>query len=207
MSRREFAERLNMPAAATTMVRYESGDREPPGDFVAAVSREFGVDLQWLLTGDGSAPTAVADAPDETPPAQPADNIARIPLLAPRVGAGDGDDGDDQIAGHFSIDRSVTARLPVAEKRLRAALVRGDSMEPWVHDGDVVLFDRDPEARDAVCVVSVRGAVQVKRIQDVDGDRLRIISDNPAYAPREVGPEDDVRVIGRVVWRGQMGVR
>jgi phage repressor protein C with HTH and peptisase S24 domain len=208
LSRRAFAARIGMPSAATSLVRYESGEREPPADLIAAIVRALDVDPRWLLTGDGPVPVSVADAP-LVPSAAPAveDDVVRVPLMAPRVGAGEGDDAEDAVLGHFAIDAQVVAPLRYPRSSLRAAVVRGDSMEPALSDGDVVLVARDSAARDAICVVVVDGDVRVKRVQSLGPESMRLVSENPRYAPREVGPADDVRVIGPVVWRGQTGAR
>lgn len=218
MSRRAFAERLKMPALATTLVRYETGEREPPADVIATIVRTLGVDAGWLLTGEGVAPAAITEEvaiEDDAPTAVrdtsdiliPTDDVVRVPLLAARLGAGPGDQADDARAGTYPLHADDAAALGHPRVHLRAARVRGDSMAPLLHDGDTVVVVRDAEARDGVCVIVLGGEVMVKRVQWARGGGMRIVSENPAYAPIEVGPDDDVRVIGRVVMRTQRGMR
>lgn len=184
------------------------------------VVRLFRVDPGWLLTGNGAAPAHAGETfedtfEDDAPTAPrdtsdilvPDDDVVRVPLLAARLGAGPGDQADDGRAGTYPLHTEDAAALGHPRVHLRAARVRGDSMAPLLHDGDTVVVVRDSEARDGVCVIALGGEVMVKRVQWARGGGMRILSENPAYAPIEVGPDDDVRVIGRVVMRTQRGMR
>jgi phage repressor protein C with HTH and peptisase S24 domain len=79
--------------------------------------------------------------------------------------------------------------------------VSGDSMEPTLLNGDLVLVDRgrdylDPQG--GVYAIALDDVIMIKRVQPT-GDRVRIISDNKMYEPFEV-KADQVRVNGKVIW-------
>ena len=75
-------------------------------------------------------------------------------------------------------------------------------MEPALRDGDEILVDRTPRAlRAGIHVVRIDDVLLVKRIERLGAEQLRLISDNPAYAPVE-RPIAAVEVVGRVVWTG-----
>ena len=78
---------------------------------------------------------------------------------------------------------------------LFAVRVRGDSMEPTLSEGDIVLFVRDgePESGKIVAVHMPDDGLIVKRLQRV-GDAWLLVSDNPAHPPREL--EDGERIFG-----------
>jgi len=85
--------------------------------------------------------------------------------------------------------------------------VRGDSMEPTLSPGDMILIDLQPvdQARmtDGIYVINRDGLTHVKRLQMV-ANGIKIISDNmDLYEPEIVN--DDMTVIGRVVfaWCGK----
>ncbi len=85
------------------------------------------------------------------------------------------------------------------------ATVVGDSMEPTLTRGDVVLADRGQAAvpDDALYLLRIEDALLVRRVQRLPGGRARVASDNRAYGSFELdlrGPEGDVQVVGRVVW-------
>ena len=90
---------------------------------------------------------------------------------------------------------------------LRILGVDGDPEAPGIRAGDRVVVDishRLPAAGGTFLLRDGEGLV-VRRVEAVhedavDGDeppRLRLISTNPDYAPRL---EEDVQVIGKVVW-------
>jgi len=73
LSQRELAERITRDGVAVstqTVMRYELGERVPPADYVAALSRVLTVDAAWVVLGAGSdahrrleAIRAILDAP------------------------------------------------------------------------------------------------------------------------------------------------
>lgn len=80
----------------------------------------------------------------------------------------------------------------------------GDSMEPTIHDGDLVLLDRSRrkvEERDAMWAFTVGDIGSIKRLR-VKGDRYQILSDNPSVDPDEE-PIDFVNIVGRVIFVGK----
>jgi SOS-response transcriptional repressor LexA len=83
-----------------------------------------------------------------------------------------------------------------------AARVTGDSMiDAGIDDGDVVYFKpsttkRPP--RNAMVIIRVNDGVYLKRYEEARGER-RLVSENEAYRPIVLGPEDDVELYGVVV--------
>ncbi len=190
MSRAKFAQRIGVSAG--TFVRYESGERSPPFEFLQKVCKEFAVSFDWLT--EGHVPEGRMVEPFGT------SRGVSVPLMHPRLAP------DSGAAGVFTLDPLIVAHLAYSTDVLRAAIVRGDAMEPSLHDGDVVVFADDVAARDAVCVVAVRGVVQVKRVQMTLSGGVRLIPENPRYEPLEVeAGAPDVAVLGPVVWRGVKG--
>lgn len=90
---------------------------------------------------------------------------------------------------------------------LKAIHVVGDSMEPTLKNGDVILIDDRPaDLKDMdVHVVLVGEELLVKRI-NVKGQCLNLISDNSAYQPIKIGEVSygDVIFKGKVL--GKIGV-
>jgi phage repressor protein C with HTH and peptisase S24 domain len=74
-------------------------------------------------------------------------------------------------------------------------------MEVTLRDGDEILVDRTLRPlRDGIHVVRAGDALLVKRVELGRPGVITLVSDNPAYRPLELPPED-VEVIGRVVWK------
>lgn len=97
--------------------------------------------------------------------------------------------------------------IPNVEGNLLAFEISGNSMEPTIASGDLVIceaLERGEPLRDNQVYVVVTDVVVAKRIQQLkEGAKmraLRLISDNSFYKPYEVTPEE-VRQILRVKCR------
>ena len=81
--------------------------------------------------------------------------------------------------------------------------VVGDSMEPGIRDGDMVLVDQSNTgiSPQVVLAVGLEDAIYLKRVEK-RSDGILLHSDNAAYSSMEVyGDElNSFRVIGKVVW-------
>lgn len=89
--------------------------------------------------------------------------------------------------------------------RLRLARGVGDSMQPTLLPGDVVMIDTTQtklSMQDRVWAVALNGAAAIKRLRMEAGNRIVVISDNPTVPAQEVDPEDVV-IHGRVIWFGR----
>ena len=132
--------------------------------------------------------------------AEPGRQPFTLPRLDVAASAGPGAFVDGEIVlGAAAIDPALAARLGLRNGQAAIVRVRGDSMEPGLIDGDLIVVDRarrTPEAKGAVFVVRIEDAVMVKRVSRARG-ALVVVSDNPAAAG---GPDAPVEVIGRVVW-------
>ena len=169
----------------------------------ASLARATGVRLEWLATGEGpmqgETETAVAPA---TPP-----GYVLLPLVEARAAAGsNGGLRSDHLVDFIAFSESFLKQtLRRSPQNLALLTASGDSMDPTIRDGDLLLVDT--AARDIqssrVYVLSVNGALLVKRIQvRLDGS-LIVKSDNPVYEPEAVRAEDaaTLRILGQVVWQ------
>ena len=91
------------------------------------------------------------------------------------------------------------------EKHLLCIEAVGNSMEPTLHEGDLIVLDRSKiePISGQIFVVRTPDGLVVKRLKRA-GRTWRLVSDNPAYPPRSVSRED--RVLGRVAWSGPQPV-
>jgi phage repressor protein C with HTH and peptisase S24 domain len=80
--------------------------------------------------------------------------------------------------------------------------VSGDSMEPTLLSGDLVLVNHDRNsiaAQGGIYAISIDDEIMIKRVQPSFPGKLLIISDNKQYAPYKISTFD-VRVNGKVIW-------
>lgn len=86
--------------------------------------------------------------------------------------------------------------------------VRGDSMEPSIYDGDLVMIDRrKTQIRSGRIYVFREGdSLRIKRLELIPDAAIILRSDNPKYPPEHrVGPAMNtvsLGLIGEVVWSG-----
>ena len=87
-------------------------------------------------------------------------------------------------------------------------LVEGDSMQPTLKNGSMIMVNRDVDnLSDGVYVMRHDNNLLVKRLQMLPGGIIRVKSDNSMYDPWEITKSqldgEELALIGRVVWTGQ----
>jgi phage repressor protein C with HTH and peptisase S24 domain len=184
---------------------YEIGKRAPDASYLAAVAK-IGVNVRYVLTGDRR------DEYDGASDAADLSAFASIPVYAATLAAGAGGRTDDEaLMAHLAFRRDWLRGIGVAPGAAVIARAAGDSMEPTIQSGDLVLIDRaraDPPARARdpgdtrparIYALRDEAGARLKRIERATPATLALLSDNPA-TPHEFRPAADVAIIGRVVW-------
>lgn len=124
-------------------------------------------------------------------------NTKPVPLVG-RVAAGLSCHAEDNIEGYILTDSEILHE----GYDYFWLTVKGDSMEPELHDGDRVLV-REQETLDTECyaVVRIDGEDGVVKRVRIDRDRITLTSVNPYYPPRVFEREEmnDVAVVGKVI--------
>ena len=79
--------------------------------------------------------------------------------------------------------------------------IKGDSMEPDYHDGDLVFIQTSVDLNDGVIgVFNYNGEAYIKQLV-IDTEQSYLHSLNPKYKDMPITPETDFRIIGEVVGR------
>ncbi|HHI5341726.1 phage transcriptional repressor [Streptococcus pneumoniae] len=77
--------------------------------------------------------------------------------------------------------------------------IKGDSMEPDYHDGDLVFIQTSVDLNDGVIgVFNYNGDAYIKQLV-IDEDQAYLHSLNPEYKDMPITPDIDFRIIGEVV--------
>lgn len=110
----------------------------------------------------------------------------RVPIYGLCMAKGITDWHADVIPeGEYELD---TTEAPSDGRRYAAFKVEGDSMEPRIHDGDIVLADLDLEpASGNIVVAKWDDTVMIKRYRRY-GNQIVLESINPRYEPIQVRP-------------------
>lgn len=121
-----------------------------------------------------------------------------------RASAGGGAFTFDENYEVLSIDKTILHNIVPSlqrEKReIEAINVDGESMEPTLQDGSIVFIDRGQTNinTDGIYIASTTAGLFIKRIRKrVDG-MIELISDNRAYSPETMLP-DEIQIVGRVI--------
>jgi phage repressor protein C with HTH and peptisase S24 domain len=132
--------------------------------------------------------------------------LTLIPVFDIAAAAGSGSYAGDiiQIVG---LEKMWLRKEYGATDSLEGIRVSGDSMEPTLLDGDVVLVDRnDFVPKDGVYVLRIEENLFVKRLMRLPKDRIEVISDNPSYSKYIIdlkNPLNDFQVIGKALMKCQ----
>ena len=213
LSQSRFAIKHKVPQS--TYAQWELGTRAIPDDFKQKLA-ECGVNLHWLITGEGHPYT---DEHQLTLPAEcyfkPSEILAskvkshpeifendlQIPIISSRVSAGPGEEWKDEdfLEGEtLPLSKDIIRGHDI--NRLFAARVKGDSMiGAMIYDGDFVFAERGEISGDGIYIFSVDNEVLIKRLEyDVFNHKVNVISENPAYPARTVD-EDRIVILGKVI--------
>lgn len=135
-------------------------------------------------------------------------DLAILPQLDIGFSMGGGRDLTDQFeqTGVVPFSRAwLRAMMGGAVSDLFVARGEGDSMEPTMKDGDIILIDTSQKmirAQDRIWAVSYGGLGMVKRVRRVPSGAHLLLSDNSAVSPIECHDEE-MSIIGRVIWIGR----
>jgi phage repressor protein C with HTH and peptisase S24 domain len=135
------------------------------------------------------------------------DDFALVPFYDVEASAGHGSHVGEEIMKSqlaFKKDWLLKKGLQIGKCALITA--RGDSMEPTISHGDILLVDTSIESikDDAIYIVQSDHHLIVKRIQQSMDGSLTIISDNMRYKDQMVSPDQakEIKIAGRVRWYG-----
>ena len=194
MSQAEFAADFGVTQSAVG--NWESGSRKPNIDKIKKIADYFNVPVSVLIDDEGNVKKSKT-------PTSPESRATRIPVYG-CVAAGipieaidnfDSTDPDDweEIDEHMSKDGDYFA--------LR---IKGDSMEPKMSSGDVVIVRKQPDAESGdIAIVCINGdEATCKKIKKTP-EGIMLISLNPAYEPmfysKKQVEELPLTILGRVV--------
>ncbi|MEG1036586.1 MAG: LexA family transcriptional regulator [Anaerovoracaceae bacterium] len=169
----ELAEKLRLSRSAIGM--YESGRREPDLETTELIADFFNVDIDYLL-GRTLKTTKLLGNNSLKKDCR----FLSIPVLG-RVIAGVPVEAMEDIIGYEDIS--------VEEAKggtFFALQVKGDSMEPRIKEGDVVIVRQQPCVESGeIAVIMVNGSdATVKRVILHEEGGLSLIALNPMYPPK-----------------------
>lgn len=183
-SQSALAQRIGMSKSSVNM--YERDEREPGLETLEAIADIFNVDLDYLL------------GKTDTKNKNPLSVGIKIPVYR-SIPAGIPIEAIQDIIDYEEISEEMSKC-----GEYMALRIKGDSMEPKISDGDVVIVRRQEQVENGeIAVVMVNGddATLKKFFKNETG--VTLIGTNPSFPPLTFTPEQveqlPVRVIGKVV--------
>ena len=164
LNQTEFANRIGVTQGAVS--QWENGLTRPNFDQLRAISAAFNMSVDDIVAQLNDEPRRELDAI----------NIRRgaVPILG-TIACGQRITPDTTPEGYADLPDGIRADF--------ALRCKGDSMEPILKDGDIVLIRTQPEVENGqIAAVNVNGETTLKRVY-FRGDGLHLIADNPGYQP------------------------
>lgn len=185
-------------ASQSRIGNYETGTREPKIDVINKIAKALSIQPEQLLFDTEAMKYATPSASDYA--------LIRQYSAVGECGGGYLNDHVELSEG-LAFKRAWLARIGAKPESLAVIYATGDSMEPYIFDGDVVLFDTADTLPKHGAVYVVRRpdcGISIKRlVQQLSGDWI-IMSDNPDRLDERVSGESihEMPLVGRVIWRG-----
>ncbi len=213
LSQQEVAERAGM--SQPTYYKIESGKTKRT-TYLNDLARVLGVNPEWLATGQGSMQTnqqivddLIASMPNGITHDQiePWRNQTWVEVYDLKFCCGDGGGYAEfePLKKTLPFDNSFFKYRNIKPEFFKLIYGKGDSMSPYINDGDAVGLDiSDKIPKDGeVYALFLDGDTMIKRIFREAGGILTLSSDNKAYRDKVVDDSngDSLIIIGRVVYR------
>ena len=216
----ELAKRLN--TTKQTISRYEKGDRKANQDMLFELCDIFGVSIDDFFPSQNETLQSPTTSPIQTiydqlhqPRKAKVLTYAERQLEEQNEEETKGNEVSEviQLYSYDYYDHPASAgtgqylndvrveriELPVDIDADFVIPIKGDSMEPDYHDGDLVFIQTSVDLNDGVIgVFNYNGDAYIKQLV-IDEDQAYLHSLNPAYKDMPITPDTDFRIIGEVV--------
>lgn len=186
INQRELSEYLKV--APSTISMYENGQREPNFEVLEVLADFFNVDMNYLLGKTDKTTKLIIDKPQGL----------QIPVLG-TVAAGIPISAVEDILDYEEIPQSWENQGEFFGLR-----IKGDSMQPKMDDGDVVIVRQQSDANSGDTVIALVNGddATCKKLQKTENG-IMLVSTNPNYLPMFFTKEEIVTkpvvILGKVV--------
>lgn len=182
ISQTELANSLGI--TKQTIIKYEAEKNSVPVDTLANIAKIFNIPIEAFFS----------DEPNISQEDGKNKSTVKIPIIS-KASAGLGVYARDEILDWLEVSKSI------AKEATFATFIDGDSMEPKIHDDDLVLVQETSILDNGeIGIFFLNDDVYCKKFQYNQFTReITLKSINKKYEPKEITKNDDFRIIGRVV--------
>lgn len=196
--------------ARRTLTEWVNDRTEPRASSLAEICHVTGAPIAWLITGEGAG----FQAQDSSSQAQSMSlteldrpDFVTLPIYNEiRASAGPGATvpATEQADGVVAFSRPFLRDQGANPERCSIIWARGDSMQPTIPDGSILVVDcsQTDVVNGCIYVLNVDDDLLVKRVRRRLDATIEIVSDNSMYPPESLRAEQlrHLRVVGRVVY-------
>ncbi|MCX8017659.1 MAG: helix-turn-helix transcriptional regulator [Rhodocyclaceae bacterium] len=196
MSQAELARRIGVTPGAVSL--WLSGETKTlKASNAVLLAKHLGVNPEWLATGRGQMREHAAEPVEAGAELVP---VARVQLKLEAGITGYHVQQCDGSGQPIFFRRDFIDRKGWRPSSLIALRVDGDSMEPTLYDGDLVVINTDEtHPQDGhVYAINYEGQPVIKRLRR-DAGQWWLDSDNPRYKPKRC--DEHAILVGRVVYK------
>lgn len=161
-----------------------------------------GVNEDWLLNGTGEM--LLQKMKEEE---RPNGEFVYVPMVKGKIRGGPGIIPDNRVDIRLAF-RHEWIKRKGDPREMALIRVTGDSMEPTLYSGDIVLVNLsknyvDPQGGIYALYFKGDEEISIKRLSKVHpSGKILVSSDNKEYPPFEIDPED-IYINGKIIWYGR----
>lgn len=177
---------------------------------------QFGLSTEWILTGKGPKKLFEAEETKQensiiSKPSEHDENeIEYIPMTGAALSAGGGAFTDSEsVRDCYAFKKDWLIRTVTAAKNAVLVGVIGNSMEPTMYNGDVVMLDsgRTHIYDGNIYALRLDDTIMIKRLSLRPDDKIKVISDNGTEHESYMTDRKEIHIIGQIIWYARSLVR
>ena len=187
-----FQQKYNIKFSKSHLSQYVNGKSNPDNEKIFLLSKVFGVTEAWLLGYNVPRYERIENTGPQTPQG------LKIPVLG-TVAAGIPISAVEEILDYEEVPQSWKS-----QGEFFALRIKGDSMQPKMDDGDVVIVRQQSDANSGDTVIALVNGddATCKKLQKTENG-IMLVSTNPNYLPmfftnKEIQTKPVV-ILGKVV--------
>jgi SOS-response transcriptional repressor LexA len=185
----------NIGVDSATVQRIFEDNNKPSFEVLTRIADYYNADMTWLLLGKHPEIIKLESEKESN-------DFIYVPMVAGKLAAGMPLEADNKIELKVAFRKEWIARKgnPANMSLIR---IQGDSMEPTLLSGDIVLIDHANNvisSQGGIYAIALDGEIMIKRVEYLRSKGVVVIkSDNPRYTTEEV-PPDRLTVNGKMIW-------
>lgn len=185
-----YSEELGIKIARNNISQYVNGIAEPNQNKVFLLAKALNVNEAWLMGYDVPKNPTIDNITNIE-----SCSVVKVPIIG-TIACGTPLLADQNVIGYDYVSSDA-----IKGKEVFYLECKGDSMEPKIPDGSLVLVNSQPTVENGeIAAVVVNGDTEatLKRVQ-FQGDTTILIAENSNYAPYIINKDNPARIVGKAI--------